>query len=198
MGITIAGRGMRITPDIRQYVEERSRRLEKYGVRDPQISFKLKEEKYRRTAEASLNINGLVLEAKEETDDLQSAVDQVFSKIEKQLKKHKEKGVHHRERSSLKTPVSKSRKSLLLPQSEEAQWILQQGNGQGAPRMLKQETILVHSLPLAEALLEMKDNKKAFFFFRESESRRLQFLFRKSGRSVRLFDLIDAEGRPSP
>ena len=189
MGITITGHGMRVTPDIRQYVVARSKRFEKYGVSDPQIRFILKEEKYRRTAEAMFHVNGLILEAKEETDDLQSAVDQACLKLEKQLKKHHEKVVSHRGAESIKQ-VRKRKKTVASPEEEEMIWVSKQGEKQ-APQMLKRETVRVPYRSLSEALKEMESGKKAFAFFKESG--RFQFLFRKNNGAIQWLDLMDAD-----
>ena len=48
-------------------------------------------EKFRRSADVTLNVNGTMIKGVIETEDMYSAIDQVMDKIEKQVKRYREK-----------------------------------------------------------------------------------------------------------
>lgn len=96
MDVLITGRHLEVTPALRSYVENRAKRIGKYTSKATQIIFTLKVEKHRHLAEVLLKVNGSVLQSEEETDAMYTSVDKAMAKVERQLKKHKEKRCNHR------------------------------------------------------------------------------------------------------
>lgn len=96
MEVLITGRHLEVTSALRKYVESRAKKIEKYTSKATQITFTLKVEKYRHLAEVLVKVNGSVLQSEEETDAMYTSVDKAMAKVERQLKKHKEKLCNHR------------------------------------------------------------------------------------------------------
>jgi putative sigma-54 modulation protein len=76
---------------LKEYSRDKLLRLEKYldSVLDADVTFTV--EKFRHKAEAVLSSDGLKIKAEEETEDMYSALDLVVDKLEKQIKRHREK-----------------------------------------------------------------------------------------------------------
>jgi len=98
MKTTVTGRHVEITPALRAHVEERLEHLAKYSGRPTEASVVLTVEKYRHQAEVTLNMDGVLIQAKDETSEMYASIDQAASKIERQIKKYKERqqGRRHR------------------------------------------------------------------------------------------------------
>jgi len=81
------------TEQLKQYVQDRFQKLEKYIKRSDssvlQINFSV--EKYRQNAEAILQADDLHLTAQEETEDMYATIDSVLDKLETQLRKERDK-----------------------------------------------------------------------------------------------------------
>ncbi len=75
----------------KEYVEERLEKLKKYIDNPVDARVILSVEKFRNTAEINLMANGLNINSKEEEKDMHLAIDNAIEKIERQLKKRKEK-----------------------------------------------------------------------------------------------------------
>ncbi len=73
------------------YVQERIEKLKKYFDAPAEAHIILSTEKFRNVVEINLSANGWNVNAKEEDKDMHLAVDSCIDKIEKQLKKQKEK-----------------------------------------------------------------------------------------------------------
>lgn len=89
MKLTVAGRNIEITDAIHNHLD---RRIEKniQGLgEEADIHVALSVEKHRHFAEVTVKTKGYTVHAEEETNDLYTAMDNVLIKIEKQLKKHK-------------------------------------------------------------------------------------------------------------
>ena len=81
------------------YAEERIQKLKKYLDMPAETHIILSTEKFRNFAEINLSANGWNVNAKEEAKDMHLAVDGCIDKIEKQLKKQKEKNREHKPKS---------------------------------------------------------------------------------------------------
>lgn len=116
MKVTITGRHTTVTPALRRYLEERSERLKRYGVKLDGCQFVLSVEKYRHAAEGAVTVNGRIVHGKVSTQEMYGSIDRLMEKLERQLLKNKEKlvGQKLRTRSS-----SGARREAVAPQAIE-------------------------------------------------------------------------------
>jgi putative sigma-54 modulation protein len=91
MKLQITTRHFDITPEFRSYAEERIRKLKRYFDQIIDVNVILTTEKHRHAAEISLHMNGTNLVGTSESEDMRSSVDGAVSRIEAQLKKHKDR-----------------------------------------------------------------------------------------------------------
>lgn len=100
MKTTVTGRHVEITPALRAHVEERLDHLARYSGRPTEASVVLTVEKYRHQAEVTLNMDGVLIQAKDETSEMYASIDQAVAKIERQIKKYKDRQHGRRQRLS--------------------------------------------------------------------------------------------------
>ena len=91
MKIKIIGRGIEITDGLRQAVEDKLSKLEKYFVPDTEIIARLSVEKDSQKIEVTIPVKGTIIRAEEESSDMYATIDLVLETIERQLVKHKNK-----------------------------------------------------------------------------------------------------------
>ena len=99
MRLMITGRHVLVTPALRQYIETKMRRLDRYGVRLTSLQVLLTVEKFHHAAEALGVFHGRRLQAKASTQAMYASIDQVADKLEKQIRKVKDRIVNHKIRS---------------------------------------------------------------------------------------------------
>jgi len=93
--------------NLRTYVSDKLDRFDKYLYNPAEASVVLSVEKFRHIAEINIKGDRLNINGKEETEDMYAAIDMVLDKLEKQIKKSKEKlsdkrsGAKHRGRNAL-------------------------------------------------------------------------------------------------
>jgi putative sigma-54 modulation protein len=85
--------------DLKSYVTDKLNRLDKYLYNPAEANVVLQVEKFRHIAEIKITGDRLNINGKEETGDLYSAIDMVLDKLEKQIKKNKQKIREHRNNS---------------------------------------------------------------------------------------------------
>ncbi len=96
MQISITGHHLDITPALRSYVDNKFNRLERHFDRMTNIHVILSIEKERQKAEATIHVSRGNLFADEEHEDMYAAIDGLVDKLDRQLKRHKEKLTNHR------------------------------------------------------------------------------------------------------
>lgn len=103
MHIILSGHHIDITDALRDYVNAKMDRLERHFDSVTDIHVVLGVEKLRQKAEATLHLSGNKLFAETTDEDMYAAIDALVDKLDRQLKKHKEKVTdHHRSEGSLK------------------------------------------------------------------------------------------------
>lgn len=88
---------------LKSYVGDKLNRFDKYLYNPAEANVVLSVEKFRHMAEINITGDRLNINGKEETDDMYSAIDMVLDKLEKQIKKNKQKTREHRTGSKLWT-----------------------------------------------------------------------------------------------
>ncbi|MDZ7734945.1 MAG: ribosome-associated translation inhibitor RaiA [Gammaproteobacteria bacterium] len=104
MQINITGQQMDVTPALRDYIESKLQRLERHFDQMTNIHVILSVEKERQKAEATISVARGELFADTEQESMYAAIDELMDKLDRQLKKHKEKLTdHHRNEGGLKS-----------------------------------------------------------------------------------------------
>lgn len=98
MQLNLTGHHLEITDALNNYVASKLERLERHFDHVTNVHVILSVEKTRQKAEATINITGGQLFADSEDDDMYAAIDALVDKLDRQIRKHKEKVTdHHRQ-----------------------------------------------------------------------------------------------------
>lgn len=170
----ITGRQMEITASLKDYIEDRAKKIEKYASKATQIIFTLKVEKYRHIAEVLVKSNGFLLQAEEETDAMYASVDKAMGKIERQFKKYKEKLCNHRVRPE-------EAKGMEKPSPADRKF---------APKINKRKRFEMKPMSLDEAALQMELLDKNFFLFENRDDQTLNVIYRRKDGGLGLIEPI--------
>lgn len=96
MQISLTGHHVELTDALRSYVDSKFERLERHFDKVTNVHVILTVEKLRQKAEAKLHVNGQDLFADSVEEDMYAAIDTLADKLDRQLKRHKEKATNHR------------------------------------------------------------------------------------------------------
>jgi len=88
--VSVTFRHTQPTEALKQYVEEKIRKIGKYFYRPLEAHVVLSvDSKERQLAEVTLLTRGITIHGREETTDLYSAIDLVTDKLQQQIRKYK-------------------------------------------------------------------------------------------------------------
>ena len=150
---------------LKSYVGDKLDRFDRFLDNPAEANVVLAVEKFRHIAEINISGDRLSINGKEETVDMYSAIDMVLDKLEKQIKKSKEK---IRERRS----TSKNRNRDMLDEFS------------GAPdddmeRQIKVRNIEYKPMDVEEAVLQMDLIEDNFLVFTNARSDKINVLYRR-------------------
>ena len=115
MRLQVKGKNMEVTPSLREYVERKIAKLGKQLAEPTQVEVELSELKNpsiaaSNVAEGTIFTKGPTLRAHESSTDMKAAIDQLADKLERQVKRYRERRIveprrhtaHRRRRGSLR------------------------------------------------------------------------------------------------
>ncbi len=150
---------------LKAYVSEKLDRFDKFLDNPAEANVVLAVEKFRHIAEINIAGDKLSINGKEETIDMYSAIDMTLDKLEKQIKKSKQK---IRERRS----SSKNRNRSILEAAENLR-------EDETERQVIVRNIDYKPMDVEEAVLQMDLIEDNFLVFTNARSARINVLYRR-------------------
>ncbi len=168
MQISVSFRNVDPSDHLKGYAENRMARLKKYMEEPIEIYVVLSIQKIRHAADVTISANGMKIKAQEETGDLYSAIDMVLDKIEKQIKRHRNKVKEHKAEGKSKG-LGEEKKIGEEGEPEEEK----------APQIVKTERIFAKPMDVEEASLQLKLMNSEFLVFTNSKTLLINVLYRR-------------------
>jgi putative sigma-54 modulation protein len=180
MNLDFTGRHIEITPALKEFTEEKLRKLEKLLDGPLEIHVVLGIEKHRHSAEIQVKSRTAVLSGTQETGDLYASIGEVIDKLERQALKHKEKMRGHKHRKSLRDPEIMATMDAGVPAGEA------DGAAEAAepPRVHRGQARQVKPLSVEDAVLELETTGEDLLVFRDSSSERVSVVYRRPDGAV--------------
>lgn len=96
MRLQVKGKNVEVSPSIREYAESKFARLAKQLAEPTQVELELSEERNpsipaSHVAEGTIFTKGPTLRAREASPDIRASIDQLAEKLERQVKRYREK-----------------------------------------------------------------------------------------------------------
>ena len=96
MQISVTGHHLDVTESLKAYVESKFEKLERHFDHVTDVHVILGVEKINQKAEATVQISGAKLFAEDHKEDMYAAIDGLIDKLDRQVRRHKDKVTHHR------------------------------------------------------------------------------------------------------
>ena len=158
----------------KQYAEEKMQKLKKYLDATAEAHIIVSIEKFRNVTEINLSSNGWNINAKEEAKDMHLALDRCVEKIEKQLKKQREKIREHKPKSIRRGED----KSAMGEETEET----------AANKIAETRKVILKPMSFDEAIMEIEGTKDRFIIYRDSSSENVTLIYRRDDGSYTLIE----------
>lgn len=156
------------------YAEEKMQKLKKYLDAPAEAHIVVSIEKFRNVTEINLNSNGWNINAKEEAKDMRVALDRCVEKIEKQLKKQREKIREHKPKS--------------IRRSQEKQAPADETDETTASKLMETRKLILKPMSFDEAIMELEEGNDRFILYRDSSSENVSMIYRRDDGNYTLIE----------
>lgn len=186
MKYNIRGQRMEVTDALRDYVEKKLSRLEKYFEATPEsdVQVTMSVTKGLHVIEVTIPLPGLLLRAEEKRDDMYASIDCVVDKLERQIRKYKTK---------LNRKFRNMNMSRLF--KEEAA-----GNGgiatisavdEDQAELVRTKRFSMKPMDVEEAILQMNMVGHSFYVFVNADTREVNVLYRRNDGKYGLIEVAE-------
>ena len=177
MELNIRGKNLSVTPAIKDYVEKKMSKLDKYFKDGDTINSNIiiKTRANKDVIEVTILKGATIIRAEMEDDDLYTAIDLVIDKLEKQIRKNKDKY-----------------KSLKAKEKDED--IFEEFDGDDSDT-LNQELVkrkkldLSKPMSLEEAILQMEFVDHDFFVYKDSDLKKICVLYKRKDNNYGVIEI---------
>ncbi|MCK5570641.1 MAG: ribosome-associated translation inhibitor RaiA [Spirochaetes bacterium] len=96
MNVSIIGRKVTITPDVRKHIEKDMKKLDYFSNHIYDFKLILKRERHIYFAEVNINVKRKIIHIFAKTEDVHSVIDMLFDKIEVKIGRYRDKLINRR------------------------------------------------------------------------------------------------------
>ena len=175
MKITVTGKNIEVTHGLRNAVEKKLLKLDKYFNPDVEAHATLSVQKSRQIIEITIPFNGAILRGEEATEDMYASIDLVMDKLEGQIRKQKTKMERRMYGESLRFQA--------IPEMSDEDKL-------NEPAIVKTKRFAMKPMSAEEAVLQMELIGHSFFVYENAEDGIVNVVYkRKDGN----YGLIEPE-----
>lgn len=174
MKINIIGKDIKLTEGLKEAVERKLSRLEKYFKPEVEAHVTLSVVKNTHTVEVTIPFNGVFLRAEESNDDMYAAIDLVLDKLDRQIRKQKTKMEKRIKGNSINY-------NNIVEDSYDYD---------SEPKIVKTKRFAVKPMSTEEAVLQMELIGHNFFVFLDAETEQVNVVYKRRDNN---YGLIESE-----
>jgi putative sigma-54 modulation protein len=184
---------------VREYAADKLEKIRKYFSKDPIAAHAVfsVERGFHHVADINITLpNGILINAKETTEDMYSSIDLATARIERQVRKWKEKIRDHKPHGG---PMASVRELVIPPEEIEPRPAAAAAakGAEPAPaspgfRVIKDETFSARAMKVEDAVMQLNLLGDELLVFTDAESQGISVLYRRKDGN---YGLIET-GRP--
>ncbi len=153
---------------LKDRAEKKLSKLERYFSQEPEVIVRFKQQRGgRNIAEITMSVNGLILRAEEDSNDMYLSIDRAVDKLESQIRRYRTKMGKHLREARAEAPVE--------PVYEEASF-----------DVVRTKRFSVKPMDVDDAITQMELLGHSFFLFMNAENNTMNVLYRRNDGSYGL------------
>ncbi|MFA7692563.1 MAG: ribosome-associated translation inhibitor RaiA [Candidatus Hydrogenedentes bacterium] len=185
MNLTITGRHMEMTEALRMYIESQVKKLKIHFDKAIDIDVILDVEKHRHIAEVSLHANGVRIHSKEVSSDMYASLDTVMSKLEKQVRKYKDRINRHQQRPDR---FGLSYSHAILGMNSEAEQEDNTQDSESTHHIVQREKLSMKPMTVDEAMMQLDLVDEPFLVFSNADTSQVNVLYTRENNTYGLIE----------
>lgn len=166
MEIIIHGDKLKVTTAMKDYIEEKLSKLEKYleNSDNVRINFIVKVSNYSQRVEITIPLKTVILRTEETQQDFYAAVDKAIDKLERQVRKNK---------TRIASRQTKGNFGFVIDEIENVEDIEE-------TKIVKRKKVEVKPMDEEEAILQMELLGHQFYMYKDSETNKPTVVYKRN------------------
>lgn len=169
MQLSVTFRHMEASDALKDFARDKLSRIEKYLDSALEAHIVLSVEKFRHTADMTIISDGFKINGQEQTEDMYSAIDMVVDKIERQVKRFRQK-IKNR-KVSKRVKAKEVRIDVITPEADL--------EGESEPRIIRSRQMFAKPMDVDEAVMQMELSPDIFLVFTNAHTTKINVLYRR-------------------
>lgn len=188
MNIVVNGKNIDLTEGLVNYAKEKFQKLGQYFEHILEIDVtlsvdKVKSKEKRQVCDVTIWANGNVMRASEASEDLYASIDMVLDKLERQVKKFKEKLKDRPKRQSAKQAEA-VHKVINVPYEESAGQVTEVQK----PKIIRSRTFSMKPMFVEDAALQLEMLNQDFVVFANAETNQVNVVYKRNDGNIGLIE----------
>ena len=172
MKFIISGKNIEVTPGLKDAIEQKLGKLERYFTPETEINVTLSVEKGRQKIEVTIPVKGNIIRSEQTSNDMYVSIDLVEEIIERQLRKYKNKLID-------KKQSAQSFSDLFISEEAEPEDEIQ---------IVKTKRFAMKPMDPEEACVQMELLGHNFYVFFNSETEEVNVVYKRKGNTYGLIE----------
>ena len=166
MEIIIHGDKLKVTDAMKEYIEEKLEKLNKYleNSENVRASVIVKVKNHEQRVEITIPLKAFILRSEESKDDFYAAVDKTIDKLERQIRKNKTRIMSKQVKTNRDFSMS-----AFVDEEEE-----------NDKKILKRKKVEVKPMNEEEAILQMELLGHQFYMYKDSETDQVAVVYKRT------------------
>lgn len=183
MRVLLSSKSTQITDRQREYAEKKLGKLARYfnSARNANLTHSV--QRNLHTVEVMVDLDGILVRAEERSPDFFASLDVAADKLEKQVRRLKERIKHHKGRAD--APAVAAALAEIAPADEE----IAPEEANGRPSVVRRKRFAIKPMTVEEAGLQMDLLQHDFHAFLDYESGQVHVLYRRQDGNYGLLEL---------
>lgn len=191
MQLNITFRHLDPIDSLKNYAREKVERVNKYLDKATEAHVVLSLERHLHHADISIHSGHFLLRGKERSEDMYASIDLAMDKIERQLKRYKEKLKHHHGRERVHHRQEYVEQMKVRHRVFEGHGTVEQLTEAPAQKIVKTNEFLAHPMGIEEAIMQMDLMNNDFYVFTNSTTMEMNVVYHRKDGTI---GLIEASG----
>ncbi len=170
MQLSVTFRHVEPSDALKDYCRDKISRVEKYLDSAVEVNVVLSVEKFRHIADVTILSDGLKINGQEQTEDMYSAIDMVVDKLERQIKRYRQK-LKGRTKSNKRVKAKEVRIDVISSEDDESE--------EAHPRVVRAQQMYAKPMDVDEAVMQLDLSSETFLVFTNSETEKINVLYRR-------------------
>jgi putative sigma-54 modulation protein len=181
MPLVIKGKNVEVNDQLRSYVTKKLGKLDRYldNILSAQVELsaeKTRSTETRQVVQVTVDANGTILRGEEKAADMYAAVDAVTDKMERQIKRYKERLYHRGKMAAGRSPTPPSLAEAVMPEEAE---VAEEEEEEEEGRIVRTKMIDLKPMSAEEAIEQMELLGHNFFVFLNTENDGINVVYKR-------------------